>query len=68
MSDAYKNAKAQVADSANDIMKDSKELLSGISGEFVEGFRDIVNEYPIYAVGIALGLGYLFGRSRSYRR
>jgi hypothetical protein len=52
----------------NDIMKDSKELLSGVSGEYVEGFRDIVNEYPIYAVGIALGLGYLFGRSRSHRR
>jgi len=71
MSEISKTAKSRVADTvknSTDIVNDTKERLSSAGGDAADALRDLILEYPIHSVFIALGVGYVFGRRRSRRR
>jgi ElaB/YqjD/DUF883 family membrane-anchored ribosome-binding protein len=71
MSEISKTARSRIADrvkSSTDIVNDTKERLSSAGGDAADALRDLILEYPIHSVFIALGVGYVFGRRRSRRR
>jgi ElaB/YqjD/DUF883 family membrane-anchored ribosome-binding protein len=48
-------------ETVSDVSQRSREALSEVSDQFSEAVQDSLQEHPLATVGLALGLGFLFG-------
>jgi ElaB/YqjD/DUF883 family membrane-anchored ribosome-binding protein len=63
MTDAAQDVYGQARDSASDVVDTARTAARKTAGSFERALRNTIENQPYTAVAIALGLGWLFGRT-----